>query len=1213
MPLQGQLGHIGLADVLQTALAGSRGGLMTVTRGPERAVLHLGAEGLFLVEPEILEASDILAALHDRGELPAEAAGAIATGKASAEDTLESLVASKKVPEERVQEIVAGEVEDAVLTLMSWREGSFHFQEGTHSASDRKGRVASHGVDLQRLLLRAADRVDERTALERVLGKHAVLFARLEVQPPDGEPEERLPEIYDLLDGHVTAGEIALRLGLPRFAAMRSIAALVEAGSARLANPDELSAAVDERLRTQRLRLARDVALQWAVQHPEDAGGVRALVRVAQSRERPVEIATALTLLGERLGEQGEWSAAMSAYQDALSQRPGDDAALRGLRKSAQEAGDTAVWAATSLRLGQALLDAGDAAGARALAGEVLAALPSDIGARLLGARACVQLKDREGLVQQAQALVDQLGGKAHKRSEREAADFCRDAVALLAPERGDLLRTLRVLTDKAHGRQRLYMLVGGGALVVVLGLLFLLPPSAQGLLEQAQAAEASGDKARALELLERVLAEHAESEAADEARLMRTRLTGPARGAGTDAAGQRAKAMQAQLAGLLDALKALPAEEARQQVVTAAATFAPSPRAEPLTRPVADAIDAAVRRLTVETRGRRDTLGLLGVMRERREVPLADVRALLARAEPARDPAALEALRAALEALRPYIVLVADEALPRRVRELEGELGGYERVLASHGPDHADLRRRLAWAEIEEAHASCREAGPRLLVAGRLAEADELYKDLAARIQAVGADPDLSAVREMAERKHYDDFVRARRAMIAEVFEGLKAARAAADAGDLEAAATAYHELARKHETSIRFEGLVKVPMQVDSVPTGAEVSLNGMVLGSAPLRIEVPWGGPHTVSVAAAGFEPHVTVLDTSKQRPSARLEARLVPRVRWQAPVGGQVEARPLAVGGDLLVADRSGHALLLSGSDGTIRWSRNLGNLEGVRAQPAVLDSTVALVFVDGRMAFLDARDGSLLAQHVLVRPLPDLGLGALGEMVAVATSTPAVVGVRLSGEAWTCPLGTDPATAGVVAAHGAFWVGTSASRILRIDPRSGASEAWRVEGLSDAIVGLLALPDGFVVTTRGGQVARLGLDGKARWVESNLGELVGVAALAAGRVAAGDRRGGVVFLDAATGTQVHKALPGREAPAGLLSHGDNVAGALSDGRLWVFDARTLSPVAEAQLSAKGLGPPALLRDGSLAVPTREGRVVALPFVAAPRPANSSAPR
>lgn len=1211
MPLQGQLGHIGLADVLQTALAGSRGGVMTVTRGPERAVLQLGSEGLFLVEPEILEASDILAALHDRGELPAEAAGAIATGKASAEDTLESLVAGHKVPEERVKEIVAGEVEDAVLTLMSWREGSFHFVEGSHTASERKGRVASHAVDLQRLLLRAADRVDERTALERVLGTHAVLFCRLDVHPPDGEPEERLPEVYDLLDGHVTAGEIALRLGLPRFTTMRSIAALVEAGAARLANPDELSAAVDERLRTQRLRLARDVALQWAVQHPEDVGGVRALVRVAQSRERPVEIATALTLLGARLGEQGEWSAAMSAYQDALAQRPGDDAALRGLRKSAQEAGDTAVWASTSLRLGQATLDGGDAAGARAMATEVLAALPNDIAARLLAARACVQLKDREGLVQQAQALVDQLGGKASKRSEREAADFCRDAVALLAPERGDLLRTLRVLTDQAHGRQRMLVLAGAGVLVLVLGLVFLLPPSAQALLEKAQAAESEGDKGRALELLERLLAEHGDAEVADDARMMRARLAGPAPGAapGPDAATQRTKT---ELPALLAALKALPDAQARAQVVAAASTFAPSTRAAALPRLLVDALDTCVVTLAKDARGKRDTLGMLGKLGERREVPLADIRALLAKAEAARDPASLQALQAALEALRPYLALVTDDALGRRSRELEDELAAYDRALQGHAPAHAALRRRLAWAEIEDAHDTCRERGPGLLVAGRLAEADEMYKQLAARIEAIGRDPELLDLREVVERKHLDDFVRERRGEIRDVLEGLKAAQAAADAGDLEAAAKTYALLAQKHYT-IRFDALVRLPMQVDSVPTGAEVSLNGQVLGHAPLRIEVPWGGPHTVSVAAPGFDAHVTVLDTAKSEPLARLQARLVPRMRWQAPVGGQVEARPLAVGNDLLVADRAGHVVLLAGSDGRILWSRNLGNLEGVRAQPAVLDSTVALMFVDGRLCFLDARDGNVLADHAIARPLPDLGLCALGEIVAVATSTPAVVGMRLSGQAWSCPLAPDSATAGVVAAHGAFWVGTSGSRLLRIDPRSGAAQPVQVPGLGDAIVGLLPLPDGLVVTTRGGQVARLGIDGRARWVAPNLGELVGPAALAAGRVVAGDRRGGVVFLDAETGSPVHKALPGREAPAGLLSHEDNVAGALADGRLWIYDARTLQPVAEAQLSTKGLGPPALLKDGGIAVPTREGSVVALPFVAAPRPHGSAPPR
>jgi tetratricopeptide (TPR) repeat protein len=989
MALQGNLGQIGLADVLQTAMAATRGGELVVTRGPERAVLRLSSEGLFLLEPEVLDAEDVLAAFAERGLLPPEALKALRPGTEKASTVLEGLIASGTIPESQVLELVAGVVEDTVLSLLTWHEGLFRLQENPGDPP-RGNIVGKVGVILESVLLRAAQRLDERRVLEQVLGTHALLFRALEAPVPGGEPEEHLEEIHAGLDGRATTDEIALRLGLSRFSVLRAVSTLVEAGAARDATSEELGGALTERLAAKRLRVARDLAMQWVTAHAEDPEGARALVRVGEARERPQEIAAALTLLGGRLLARGEHDEALRAYQDALTHRPGDAPALEGLRSAADVANDPGLWTSATLRLAQGLLEAEDPQQAGVLAKTVLERTPADVSARLLYARACTQLKDREGLVATAQALLDQLGGKATKRVEREAADFCRDALAMLVPERSDLLRNLRALSESRPGsRRKRAVLVS--ALVVLAATAGVLswPTSAGRLLESAQGAISSGDKAEALKIIDRLIEEFPESEEAAQAYALQGQLhPTPANPAAGDTPQVPKPAPKLAVAPLVEALRALPSEVARTELQGVVAGLAG--RKGVVTPEVLPPIAEALTRLATEARGRRDALALTRAGRERLKDDLPGLRDLLARAEAARDPAALEALRACLPGLQALVEGSANEPLRRQLRELQTEIATLERAFSTGNEDLLEVRRLLAGLELEKDHTACRELGARLLVAGRLQEADALYSALEARLAAVAADTNLVALHESAGRRHMGEFVRDRRALVADIQKGLDAARAATDSGDFATASAAYHSLAQRHYT-IRFDDLVRVPMQLDSVPAGAEVLLNGKPMGITPLRLDYPWGGPTTLTVQAPGFDPHVTLLDTNKGQPPVALSARLQPSTRWSAPLAGNVEARPLDVAGDVLVSDRAGRLTLFASADGRVLWTRHLQSLEGARARPTLVPGAIVAAFLDGRVVFVEPRDGTLLAEHQLARPTGDLA--ALGSVGAMAVGEP----------------------------------------------------------------------------------------------------------------------------------------------------------------------------------------------------------------------------
>ena len=60
MPLQGSLENLGLADLLQTGLAGREGGYLTLRRHAQHAMLYVGENGLHLIEPDPLDPQDVL-------------------------------------------------------------------------------------------------------------------------------------------------------------------------------------------------------------------------------------------------------------------------------------------------------------------------------------------------------------------------------------------------------------------------------------------------------------------------------------------------------------------------------------------------------------------------------------------------------------------------------------------------------------------------------------------------------------------------------------------------------------------------------------------------------------------------------------------------------------------------------------------------------------------------------------------------------------------------------------------------------------------------------------------------------------------------------------------------------------------------------------------------------------------------------------------------
>jgi hypothetical protein len=1103
-------------------------------------------------------------------------------------------VAQGTLAEADLLEVVAGAAEDTILDLLTWHQGTFRFEENAE-LPQRPNLVGRVPVDRAGVILRAAQRVDERTAIAEAVGEHACLFLAIRgVAPALDDPDDPTPRVYGALDGRATIDEVALRLGISRFTALKAASALVEMRAARRATSEELSLAVQSRMSTKQYRVARLIVLQWADTDANDGQPLRTLATLGERRERPVEVSSALTLLGYRLLKQ-DAGAAARAFQDAVERRPGDAAALEGLRTAAEASGDAGLWSNTTLRMAQSALDGDDPARTIALSAEVLARTPEDVGAMLLRAKAFTARKDREGVVETAEVLLKHLGKRATRRVEREAAQFCSDAVAVLAPERTILVKSLRAVSRPPTSRRRRVALVA--ALVVVAsgaGVMFW-PEQPGRLLEKARDAAEDGEKAEALDLLARLIEKFPDTEEANEAFRLQSVIAPPSASAAKASKPAKGDTVAIASSALASALRALPAPEAIALVKSHVESVAdPTERIVPPPE-VAKALAETIVRLTIECRRSLDALAITQDARVRLKTQPAGLRKVIAEALAAKNPALIASWEAAHEVLRPlaesakYAPLVRDEAT------FAAAVESCRRAQSAYDADLLECRRLLAGIELEELHLAARERGPRLLVAGRRDELEDLYESLHERLESLAADKSMGPVMETSRRKQLPDFVRDRRALVAGLRAGLQAARAAEQAGDLDAAGQAYAALAKKHYT-VRFDELIQVPLRVESSPAGAAVKVNGKDAGPAPVLLHYGWGVPTTVSVEAAGFEPLVRVLDSTTGVPVTHIEARLTPKVLWTISLEGNYEARPLAVGGDALVCDRAGRFSLHAGNDGHVIWSRHLNDVEGVRSQPAYDGERILVVFVNGRVVWLDPRDGIVMGEEQAARPLGDVAAGA--GSAAVAVSTPAVLGFVRGRRAWETPLAAAPTTS-VVFGHGAFWVGLPRATLVRLDPASGRATSHAIPDATATVVALTVAESGLLVCLSDGRLIALDASGARRFTAENLGDLGPAPAEAAGVVCVSDRRGRVTMLDAVTGAPRGSVSLGREPAGGLVSFGGQVIATTGDGRMWVLDPTVGRVRVDAPISGKGLLMPTPIGADDVVLVATDRRLLRVP--------------
>lgn len=1211
MPLQGSLGHLGLADLLQSGLTGTGGGTLHLSNGAERALLFLSEEGLHLLEPDVIDPNDLVRAFLRRGVL--QEATVRAQGRAATQGgvvLIDQLLECGALEQDTLMEVLAGVAEDTILDLLTWDHGTFRFDEGTQRP-ESMGLVGRIAVDPGGVLLRAAQRVDERAAIARDVGMRAALFLPTGSPAPMPEDEDDYSQdVLQRLDGVNVLDEIALDIGIGRFSALKAAHNLLAAGAARLPSPEELGVLAVQRLERNQLRAARAVCLHWNEQQPQEVAPLQTLAEIASRRGNLAEELAAISGQGTLLLQAGNADAALQLFEDALRKTDYNEDLLQGARLAAKDVGRHDVYADATLRLGVGAISKGNSDQASILAKELMQECPEQLGGPLLLGRAAAERGESSELESAADAASALLDLSNPTRLDREAAAFFREALSRFAPKRGDLMKKFRIGERSKGMSPRARRLALVGCLVVLLGVagVVLWPAGPATRLGEAQEAIAAGDRTSAVQILTEIIETWPDSPEADEAFRLQTQYLAPqpsAANAAEEGPATPVRVSPAQLAknAYLEALLLLPEAKAFPELEKALVTAGESENKgvrQSFISMTQKQLPAALRKIEQEVRDRQDVLAQAGTVAIRHKRDAAALRKYLDQAESVLGTAFPDRIAAMSKALDGLDALEPGEIVKGQLERLAAIERQVRAFRESYRDDLHACERSLLELDLTASFEACQHQASKLLARGDIDGADALYADTERYVTRIAEEDFLEPLRAGVKRRRIDDYVSTRRARIAGIRETIARAKTRESEGDYKGALEILVGLV-KSNWQIPLQGMIEVPLHVTSVPAGARILVNGEFVGTTPQVVYYRMKERTTLRVEAKGYEGFEHLIKGSPDKLEPTFSAQLEPARLWQRDLGPGIRPRPYAVGNDVFTWDRAGHLALRRGDDGSEVWARHIRSVEGIRGGPAVAGGLIHVPLVEGTMQLLEIEDGKLHAPLAIDRPVGDAA--ALGRTVAIMSARGTLQLIESRRVARRIDLGF-ATTAGVVSGHGAFWIGGGGAQLVRVFP-SGERQNIDLGMTRAAVRGISMHPGGILVTTGDGRLHALDASGRVRWHSEALGDVIGTAAAASGRVGAIDRRGRVLFFHLGNGAPAGVAELGAEPIGGLVRAGNFLVCALKDGRLWVHEpAEGVSRIDMRRVNPAD-APPIALGDDRLVLALPDCCVVAYRIPEAPR--------
>ncbi|MCA8948106.1 MAG: PQQ-binding-like beta-propeller repeat protein [Planctomycetes bacterium] len=425
------------------------------------------------------------------------------------------------------------------------------------------------------------------------------------------------------------------------------------------------------------------------------------------------------------------------------------------------------------------------------------------------------------------------------------------------------------------------------------------------------------------------------------------------------------------------------------------------------------------------------------------------------------------------------------------------------------------------------------------------------------------------------------------RNATIVKLLEELSSAT---QAGNYEVAAQQLKALQLAFP-DVPFDRLVRLPLRIESLPSGATVTVAGTTIGTTPCTVAYVPADPNRFALELPGFRPASA---TPEGAHGGVLALQLVLAPSHEFEHSSAVDTAPLAAAaGPTFLVDRGGNVSALTPGEKLPHWTFKTGDLSGLLTRPFRHGSQIVFGSLDGQLRALEG-DSGRLAWSVPGLPT-EIEPAQFDQFLALATTDDRLAVVDLDTHTVTeMPLGGAGrarvlaagnrlivATPTGIAAYAVpslkrLWqqpmpnllelrVAATESDVVAIDDRGNVacfqakdgSENWR--GVEDAnVVGLPLIDGNAVIVLSQQRLVRMSLaDGSRRRAVTNEEQRWISAPLQVGsRLLIGTATGEIDVLAADSGQLLYRLESSRRG-ARVLPWREGVVVALADRRIQLY--------------------------------------------------------
>ncbi len=234
--ISGDLGLVGIANLLQVFHSNQSQGTLTITSGPDTKVIRFAPDGIRLIRG-VRRTNPLGEILVRTRKITQAQLEEILIDQQISRKRLGDLLAergfvSKKALESALREQVAEEIYD----LFSWAEAAFAFEEsGEDYPADPGNPLSSIVLDANvvSIMIEAARRVDELARIQEFIPDFKLTPVQVEIPVSIDDPGlDRLAvdDILPLVDGQRTVQEVIDNSLYPRFTVLRTVYGLAQRG-----------------------------------------------------------------------------------------------------------------------------------------------------------------------------------------------------------------------------------------------------------------------------------------------------------------------------------------------------------------------------------------------------------------------------------------------------------------------------------------------------------------------------------------------------------------------------------------------------------------------------------------------------------------------------------------------------------------------------------------------------------------------------------------------------------------------------------------------------------------------------------------------------------------------------------------------------------------------------------------------------------------------